>query len=405
MLAIDSIRKDFPFLEAENGENPLVYFDNASTTQKPIQVLNKLNQFYRKSNANVHRGVYRLSQQATDAYENARKKIAGFINAKDDRSIIFTRGTTESINLVAYAWAQQQLKPGDEILVTEMEHHSNLVPWQITAERTGAVLKYIPLNDDLELDLEKPEKYFTPKTKVFALIHKSNTLGKLNPVQKLIRHAKTVGAITVVDGAQSVPHTTVDVQQLGCDFFAFSGHKILGPTGVGILFGKPELLESMEPFQSGGEMIEKVTMTHSTWNDIPWKFEAGTPNIAQAVGLGKALDFLQNISMKKVEEHIGELTEYGMKKLNEINGVRIYNKKNIHGGIISFNVDGVHPHDLAQFLDQDNIAIRTGHHCTQPIMKKLGVSGTARISFYIYNTKEEIDKLCGCMKSTLNYFA
>ena len=405
MLDIDSIRKDFPFLEAENGENPLVYFDNASTTQKPIQVLNKLDQFYRKSNANVHRGVYRLSQQATDAYENARKKIAGFINAKDDRSIIFTRGTTESINLVAYAWAQQQLKPGDEILVTEIEHHSNLVPWQITAERTGAVLKYIPLNDDLELDLEKLEKYFTPKTKVFALIHKSNTLGKLNPVQKLIRHAKTVGAITVVDGAQSVPHTTVDVQQLGCDFFAFSGHKILGPTGVGILFGKPELLESMEPFQSGGEMIEKVTMTHSTWNDIPWKFEAGTPNIAQAVGLGKALDFLQNISMKKVEEHIGELTEYGMKKLNEINGVRIYNKKNIHGGIISFNVDGVHPHDLAQFLDQDNIAIRTGHHCTQPIMKKLGVSGTARISFYIYNTKEEIDKLCGCMKSTLNYFA
>ncbi len=405
MLDIDSIRKDFPFLEAENGENPLVYFDNASTTQKPIQVLNKLNQFYRKSNANVHRGVYRLSQQATDAYENARKKIAGFINAKDDRSIIFTRGTTESINLVAYAWAQQQLKPGDEILVTEMEHHSNLVPWQITAERTGAILKYIPLNDDLELDLEKPEKYFTPKTKVFALIHKSNALGKLNPVQQLIRHAKTVGAITVVDGAQSVPHTTVDVQQLGCDFFAFSGHKMLGPTGVGVLFGKPELLESMEPFQSGGEMIEKVTMTHSTWNDIPWKFEAGTPNIAQAVGLGKALDFLQNISMKKVEEHIGELTEYGMKNLSEINGVRIYNKKNIHGGIISFNVDGVHPHDLAQFLDQDNIAIRTGHHCTQPIMKKLGVSGTARISFYIYNTKEEIDKLCGCMKSTLNYFA
>ena len=405
MLDIDSIRKDFPFLEAENGENPLVYFDNASTTQKPIQVLNKLDQFYRKSNANVHRGVYRLSQRATDAYENARKKIAGFINAKDDRSIIFTRGTTESINLIAYAWAQQQLKPGDEILVTEMEHHSNLVPWQITAERTGAVLKYIPLNDDLELDLEKPEKYFTPKTKVFALIHKSNTLGKLNPVQKLIRHAKTVGAITVVDGAQSVPHTTVDVEQLGCDFFAFSGHKMLGPTGVGILFGKPELLESMEPFQSGGEMIEKVAMTHSTWNDIPWKFEAGTPNIAQAVGLGKAIDFLQNISMKKDEEHIGELTEYGMKKLNEINGVRIYNKKNIHGGIISFNVDGVHPHDLAQFLDQDNIAIRTGHHCTQPIMKKLGVSGTARISFYIYNTKEEIDKLCGCMKSILNYFA
>jgi cysteine desulfurase/selenocysteine lyase len=349
--------------------------------------------------------VYRLSQQATDAYENARKKIAGFINAKDDRSIIFTRGTTESINLVAYAWAQQQLKPGDEILVTEMEHHSNLVPWQITAERTGAILKYIPLNDDLELDLEKPEKYFTPKTKVFALIHKSNALGKLNPVQQLIRHAKTVGAITVVDGAQSVPHTTVDVQQLGCDFFAFSGHKMLGPTGVGVLFGKPELLESMEPFQSGGEMIEKVTMTHSTWNDIPWKFEAGTPNIAQAVGLGKAIDFLQNISMKKVEEHIGELTEYGMKNLSEINGVRIYNKKNIHGGIISFNVDGVHPHDLAQFLDQDNIAIRTGHHCTQPIMKKLGISGTARISFYIYNTKEEIDKLCGCMKSTLNYFA
>ena len=404
MLDIDSIRKDFPFLEAGNGKNPLVYFDNASTTQKPIQVLNKLDQFYRESNANVHRGVYRLSQQATESYENARKKIADFINAKEERSIIFTRGTTESINLVAYAWAQQQLKPGDEILITEMEHHSNLVPWQITAKRTGASLKYIPLNDNLELDVTNLENYFTPNTKIFAIIHKSNSLGKINPVQQLIEYAKTVGAITVVDGAQSVPHTAVDVQKLDCDFFACSGHKMLGPTGIGILYGKPELLESMEPFQSGGEMIDKVSMTESTWNDIHWKFEAGTPSIAQAVGLGEAVDYLQNLNMQTVEDHIGELTEYALENIQQINGVKVYNQENNRSGIISFNVEGVHPHDLAQFLDQDGIAIRTGHHCTQPIMKKLGVSATARISFYIYNTKDEIDKLFRCMKSTLNYF-
>ena len=404
MLDIDSIRKDFPFLEAGNGKNPLVYFDNASTTQKPIQVLNKLDQFYRESNANVHRGVYRLSQQATESYENARKKIADFINAKEERSIIFTRGTTESINLVAYAWAQQQLKPGDEILITEMEHHSNLVPWQITAKRTGASLKYIPLNDNLELDVTNLENYFTPNTKIFAIIHKSNSLGKINPVQQLIEYAKTVGAITVVDGAQSVPHTAVDVQKLDCDFFACSGHKMLGPTGIGILYGKPELLESMEPFQSGGEMIDTVSMAESTWNDIPWKFEAGTPSIAQAVGLGEAVDYLQNLNMQTVEDHIGELTEYALENIQQINGVKVYNQENNRSGIISFNVEGVHPHDLAQFLDQDGIAIRTGHHCTQPIMKKLGVSATARISFYIYNTKDEIDKLFRCMKSTLNYF-
>jgi len=404
MLDIDSIRKDFPFLEAGNGKNPLVYFDNASTTQKPIQVLNKLDQFYRESNANVHRGVYRLSQQATESYENARKKIADFINAKEERSIIFTRGTTESINLVAYAWAQQQLKPGDEILITEMEHHSNLVPWQITAKRTGASLKYIPLNDNLELDVTNLENYFTPNTKIFAIIHKSNSLGKINPVQQLIEYAKTVGAITVVDGAQSVPHTAVDVQKLDCDFFACSGHKMLGPTGIGILYGKPELLESMEPFQSGGEMIDTVSMAESTWNDIPWKFEAGTPSIAQAVGLGEAVDYLQNLNMQTVEDHIGELTEYALENIQQINGVKVYNQENNRSGIISFNVEGVHPHDLAQFLDQAGIAIRPGHHCTQPIMKKLGVSATARISFYIYNTKDEIDKLFRCMKSTLNYF-
>ena len=404
MLDIDSIRKDFPFLEAGNGKNPLVYFDNASTTQKPIQVLNKLDQFYRESNANVHRGVYRLSQQATESYEKARKKIADFINAKEERSIIFTRGTTESINLVAYAWAQQQLKPGDEILITEMEHHSNLVPWQITAKRTGASLKYIPLNDNLELDVTNLENYFTPNTKIFAIIHKSNSLGKINPVQQLIEYAKTVGAITVVDGAQSVPHTAIDVQKLDCDFFACSGHKMLGPTGIGILYGKPELLESMEPFQSGGEMIDTVSMAESTWNDIPWKFEAGTPSIAQAVGLGEAVDYLQNLNMQTVEDHIGELTEYALENIQQINGVKVYNQENNRSGIISFNVEGIHPHDLAQFLDQDEIAIRTGHHCTQPIMKKIGVSATARISFYIYNTKDEIDKLFRCMKSTLNYF-
>ncbi len=395
------IKEDFPIFR----NNPdLVFLDNASTTQKPQSVIDTLSHYYENYNSNIHRGIYQIAEKATAAYEKSRDKVTKFIGAGDRRSIVFTKGTTESINLVANSWGGQNLKPGDEVLITEMEHHSNIIPWQLICERTGANLKYIPIYEDGTLDLSNPEKYFTNKTKIVCVIHQSNVFGTVNPIADIVKLAHDCGALVLVDGAQITPHHQVNVTELDCDFFAFSGHKMLGPTGVGILYGKPELLESMEPFQSGGEMIDTVSMAESTWNDIPWKFEAGTPNIAQAIGLGKAVDYLQNLNMKEIEDHIGELTEYALESIQKINGMKVYNQENNRSGIISFNVEGVHPHDLAQFLDQDGIAFRTGHHCTQPIMKKLGVSATARISFYIYNTKEEIDKLCRCMKSTLNYF-
>ena len=403
-LDIPRIRKDFPILEQEFGGNPLVYLDNAATTQRPEPVLETIIDFYHTANANVHRGIYALSEKATEWYETARHKAAEFIHTPDPRSIIFTKGTTDSINLVAYAWGRYHLGPGDEILITEMEHHSNIVPWQLVARDTGAALRYIPLKDDGTLDLSDPGRYFTPKTKLVCVIHQSNVFGTVNPVETIINYARQVGALVLLDGAQSVPHVDVNVQKLDCDFLAFSGHKMLGPTGVGVLYGKPELLEAMEPYQGGGEMISTVTMKSSTWNTIPYKFEAGTPNIAQAIGLGAAMDYINAIGKDNLHRYEQTLLTYALEKLGNVDGLVIHGSAPDRGPVVSFSVDRVHPHDLAQFLDQDGIAIRAGHHCAQPIMHYLKVSATTRASFYVYNTTEEIDFLCESIEKARKFF-
>ena len=395
------IRKDFPIYSSI--DKPFIYFDNAATTQRPKVVLDKLNNYYTKYNANVHRAVYAIGEKATQAYEGAREKIASFIGAENS-SIIFTKGTTESINLVAYAWARNNLSSNDEILVTEMEHHSNLVPWQLAAKATGASLKYIPLDENGALDLKDPDKYFNSKTKFVAVIHQSNVLGTINPVKKIIKMAHDVGAKILIDGAQWVPHGDTDLKYLNADFYAFSGHKMLGPTGIGILYGKPEILDEMEPFQGGGEMIKSVSMNDATWNDIPYKFEAGTPNIAQAIGLGAAVQYINELGVDNIHRHGEKLTKYAMDKLNQINGLKIHGNQKERGPVISFEVENIHPQDLAQFLDQDGIAIRAGQHCTQPIMDKLGVFATSRASFYIYNTKEDVDIFCESIEKTASIF-
>ena len=400
MFDVKIIREDFPIFSKQSDD--FVYLDSSSTTLKPQFVIDAVNGYYSQYSANVHRSIYTIGEQATAAYEGSRKKVADFINAKDN-SIIFTKGTTESINLVAYAWARKNLKEGDEILLTEMEHHSNLIPWQLCAKDTGAVLKHIPFNEDGTLDLSEPEKWFTDKTKLVAVIHQSNVLGTINPVKEIVKMAHDVGAIAIVDAAQSVPHQKVDVQELDCDFLAFSGHKMLGPTGVGVLYGKPEILETMNPFLGGGEMIKTVSLNESTWNNIPWKFEAGTPNIAQAIGLGAAVDYINSIGLEQIHQHELFLLNYALKKMWDIPEVTIYGAASERGAVISFNVENVHPHDLSQLLDNDGIAIRAGHHCAQPIMKKLGVSATGRSSFYLYNTKEDIDRLCESIVKTVNF--
>ena len=398
----NQIREDFPIYT--NSEVPLVYLDNAATTQRPQAVLDAVNKYYTEFNANVHRAVYSLGEKATTAYEDARQTIADFIGA-DNISIIFTSGTTESINLTAYAWARNNLTSKDEILITEMEHHSNLVPWQLVAQATGASLKYIPFNEDGSLDLEDPDKYFTTKTKFVAVIHQSNVLGTINPVKDIVRMAHDVGAVTLVDGAQWVPHGYTDIKDIDCDFYAFSGHKMLGPTGIGILYGKPELLEKMQPFQGGGEMIRSVTMEQSTWNDIPYKFEAGTPNIAQAIGLGAAVKYIQGIGLDIIQNHGRDLTKYAMQQLSQMDAIKIHGDQHERGPVISFEVPGVHPQDLAQFLDQDGISIRAGQLCAQPIMDKLGVFSTNRASFYIYNNEQDIDIFCESIEKTTKIFA
>ena len=395
------IRKDFPIYS--NIDQPFIYLDNAATTQRPSVVLNELNNYYTQFNANVHRAMYSIGEQATQAYENARGKVAKFIGA-DNSSIIFTRGTTESINLVAYAWARNNLSPNDEILVTEMEHHSNLVPWQLAAKATGAKLKYIPLHENGSLDLDDPDQYFNNKTKFVAVIHQSNVLGTINPIKEIIKMAHHVGAKTLIDGAQWVAHGHTDLSDLNSDFYAFSGHKMLGPTGVGILYGKPEILDEMEPFQGGGEMIKSVSMDEATWNEIPYKFEAGTPNIAQAIGLGAAVQYINDLGLDNIHRHGEELTKYALDKLNQINGIKIHGDQKERGPVISFEIENIHPQDLAQFLDQDGIAIRAGQHCTQPIMDKLGVFATSRASFYIYNTEDDIDTFCESIEKTANVF-
>ena len=398
-LSSETIKKDFPIF----NNSDLVYLDNAATTHKPQSVLNAVDRLYTEANANVHRALYSLGSESTERFENSRTKVADFINSNSAKEIIFTSGTTESINLLARSLGNT-LNPGDEILISEMEHHSNIVPWQLTAERTGTTLNYIPVTETGELDLSEPEHYFKPNTKIVSITHISNVLGTINPVKKLAEMAHEMGALFIVDGAQGVPHLQVNVQDLGCDFYAFSGHKMLGPTGIGALWGKTELLNEMDPFMGGGEMIETVTMESSTWNEIPYKFEAGTPNFAQAVGLGAAVDYLKIIGMSTIAEHEKTLTAYALNKINQIEGIRIHGSADERAGVISFNVDGIHPHDLAQFLNEDNIALRVGHHCAQPLLSTLGETATARLSFYIYNDESDVDKFYDSLTNIRKYF-
>ena len=400
-LNVEKIQADFPIFK----NNPdLIFLDNASTTQKPQQVIDTLTHYYENYNSNIHRGIYTIAEKATAAYENSRDKTASFIGAKDRQSIVFTRGTTESINLVANSWGQN-LTSGDEVLITEMEHHSNIIPWQLICEKTGAILKYIPISEDGILDLSDSGTYFTEKTKIVCVIHQSNVFGTINPIAEIVTMAHDVGALVLVDGAQSVPHHSVNVSKLGCDFFAFSGHKMMGPTGVGVLYAKPELLEEMNPFMGGGEMIREVSMEKSTWNDIPWKFEAGTPNIAQVIGLGAAIDYLNEIGMQSIANYEKELLSYAKEKLQNIPELSIYGNAKEKGAVISFNIGKIHPHDVAHILDTSGIAIRAGHHCAQPIMKRLKVPATNRASFYIYNTFAEIDSLMDGLTKTVDLFS
>jgi len=398
-LSSETIKKDFPIF----NNSDLVYLDNAATTHKPQSVLNAVDRLYTEANANVHRALYSLGSESTERFENSRTKVADFINSNSAKEIIFTSGTTEAINLLARSLGDT-LKPGDEILISEMEHHSNIVPWQLAAQRTGATLNYIPITETGELDLSDPDLYFRPNTKIVSLTHISNVLGTINPVKNLAEMAHEMGALFIVDGAQGVPHLQVNVQDLGCDFYAFSGHKMLGPTGIGALWGKTELLNEMDPFMGGGEMIETVTMESSTWNEIPYKFEAGTPNFAQAVGLGAAVDYLKIIGMSTIAEHEKTLTAYALNKINQIEGIRIHGSADERAGVISFNVDGIHPHDLAQFLNEDNIALRVGHHCAQPLLSTLGETATARLSFYIYNDESDVDKFYNSLTNIRKYF-
>lgn len=394
------VKKDFPIFNEQAKK--FVYLDSSATTLKPQTVIDSVADYYSKYSANVHRSIYTISEKATAAYEGSRSKAAKLINAPTN-SIVFTKGTTESINLVAYAWGRKNLRAGDEILLTEMEHHSNLIPWQLCAKDTGAILRFIPFNDDGTLDLSDPDQYFNSKTKLVSVIHQSNVFGTVNPVNDIVKKAHDVGAIALVDAAQSVPHQPVDITDIDCDFLAFSGHKMLGPTGIGVLYGKPELLEKMDPFLGGGEMIRIVSLSDSTWNDIPWKFEAGTPNIAQAIGLGAAIDYINEIGMDAIHKHDQELLKYALEKMREIPNVTVYGSADERGAVISFNVENIHPHDLSQLLDYDGIAIRAGHHCAQPIMKKLGVSATGRASFYVYNSKEDVDRLCESLVKTVKF--
>ncbi len=404
MYDVEEIRRDFPILKRSIGGKKLAYLDNAATSQKPRQVLDALNEYYMEHNANIHRAVHCLAEEATTAYEESREKLASFLGAADAKELIFTRGTTEAINLVAYAWGCKNLREGDEIVLTEAEHHSNLVPWQLTAQATGAKLRFIPIQEEGTLDTEEAERIVGPRTKLVGCIHASNVLGTLNPVEELAEMAHAVGTLMLVDGAQSAPHMPVDVDVLGCDFYACSGHKMLGPTGVGVLWGKSEILEEMDPFLGGGEMIREVHLDRSTWNDLPYKFEAGTMNIAQAVGLGAAVDYLDELGMENVCKHERSLGEYAYRRLSELEGIKVYGPKEDRTGLVSFSLPDVHPHDLSQLLDEEGIAIRSGHHCTQPLMRRLGVVATARASFYLYNTEEEVDTLVGALERTREFF-
>ncbi|TYT80039.1 cysteine desulfurase [Listeria monocytogenes] len=406
MIDIQKIRADFPILAQEINEKPLAYLDNAATSQKPKQVIEALTHYYEFDNANVHRGVHTLAARATDAYESARGKVAKFIHAREVAEIIFTRGTTSAINLVVDSYAEATIEAGDEIVISYLEHHSNLIPWQQLAKRKGAVLKYIELEDDGTISVEQAKKTIGEKTKIVALAHVSNVLGTITPIKEIAAVAHQFGAVILVDGAQAVPHMEVDVVDLDADFYAFSGHKMMAPTGIGALYGKRELLDAMEPTEFGGEMIDFVELYDSTWKELPWKFEAGTPIIGGAIALGAAIDYLAEVGLANIHAHEQALASYAIEEMSKIEGITIYGPKDASKrcGLVTFNLEGAHPHDIATILDEDGIAIRAGHHCAQPLMKWLDVSSTARASFYIYNTKEEIDALIDGLKLTKEYF-
>lgn len=403
-MNVNEIRALFPILHQQVNGHPLVYFDSAATSQKPLPVIEALDRYYREYNSNVHRGVHTLGTKATDAYEGAREKVRRFLNAQSAQEIIFTRGTTAALNLVAASYGRANVKEGDEIVITYMEHHSNLIPWQQLAKQTGATLKYIPLQEDGTIDLRDVEATITKAAKIVAIAHVSNVLGTINPVREIARIAHERGAVVVVDAAQSAPHMKVDVQELDCDFLALSGHKMCGPTGIGVLYGKKKWLEQMEPIEFGGEMIDFVELYDSTWKELPWKFEGGTPIIAGAIGLGAAIDFLEQVGLDAIAAHEHELAQYALSRMADIEGVTVYGPKE-RAGLVTFNIDGVHPHDVATVLDAEGIAIRAGHHCAQPLMKWLGVTATARASFYLYNTKEEIDAFIAALQKAKEYFS
>lgn len=395
MFDLNLVRQDFPILQQFIHGKPLVYLDNGASSQKPFCVIEAMNTYYREYNANVHRGIYAISERASEAYETARKKVARFINARSWREVIFTRNATESINLVAFTWGQTHLKAGDVILTSEMEHHANMIPWQQLAARTGAIVKYIPVDEHGYLDMATFDRWITPAVKLVAVTQMSNVLGTVTPVGDIVQKAHAVGALVLLDGAQAVPHMPTDVQAFDCDFLAFSSHKMLGPTGLGVLWARKEILADMPPFLTGGDMIKKVTFEGATWNDPPWKFEAGTPSIAEAVGLGAAVDYLTQLGMHNVRVHEIELTTYAFERLGQVEGIRIYGPHDptARGGAVAFTLGDIHPHDIAAVLDSEGVCVRAGHHCAMPLHDKLGLQATARASFYLYNTSYEVDRL------------
>ena len=401
----EKIRADFPLLQQSVNGHPLVYLDNGATSQKPQAVIDALVRYYTTENANVHRGVHTLSQQATDDYEAARAKIRQLLNAAHDHEIIFTRGTTESINLVAQSYGRQNIGPGDEIIISNMEHHSNIVPWQMLCQEKNATLRIVPINDTGELLMDEYERMLSPRTKLVAITHVSNALGTIQPAAQIVALARAHGALTLLDGAQAIPHLPIDVQQLDCDFYAFSGHKLYGPTGTGILYGKAQILDNMPPVYGGGEMIKSVTFEHTTYNDLPYKFEAGTPNIAGAIGLGAAVDYLQTIGYDAIADHEHQLLQYGTQALQSIGGLRIIGDSPHKAGILSFVIDHIHPHDIGTILDAEGIAIRTGHHCAQPLMQRFQIPATARASLAIYNTKADLDALARAIDRAIEIFS
>ncbi|WP_117168972.1 cysteine desulfurase [Paraliobacillus sediminis] len=402
-MDVKAVRSQFPILDQNVNGSPLVYLDSAATSQKPLQVIEAINAYYRLDNSNVHRGVHTLGTRATDKYEGAREKVRGFIDAKTTEEIIFTRGTTTAINTVANSYGRANLSEGDEIVITYMEHHSNIIPWQQLAKSTGATLKYIPLQSDGTITLDDVRETVTSHTKIVAVMHVSNVLGTVNPVKEIAAIAHENGAVILVDGAQAVPHMKVSVTDINCDFYAFSGHKMCGPTGIGVLYGKKALLEKMEPVEFGGEMIDFVNLYDSTWKDLPWKFEGGTPIIAGAIGLGAAIDFLEDIGLDEITAHENKIVTYAMAQLRTIDGLTTYGPKD-RAGLITFNLDDVHPHDTSTVLDAEGIAVRAGHHCAQPLMKWLEVTATARASFYLYNTTDDVDRLVTGLNKAKEFF-